>query len=182
VSRKQPRGGRKHSPEVLAKVAHEQDRRRRLVGQLLAMQYMTQREIAAEVERLGCRNPETGKPWSLGTINADMQWLRELWLDRTAEDVKTAKSRQLAEIAQLKRECWARGNLKELNNALKLEAQILGTNAPVKIAPTTPAGDEPYGPTFDVDDLRARIMARALSLASEPEPGATSGDAGQPDA
>ena len=54
------------------------DNRRREVARLRLMGY-SQREIADALEKAGIINPETNKPFALGTINSDLQELQAEW-------------------------------------------------------------------------------------------------------
>lgn len=81
------------------------DARREIVARLVA-RHLSQREIVAELERQGVLNPETDEPYSLFTINTDVQALRRQW--RTAHAQTTAKhaSALLAELREVRRTAW----------------------------------------------------------------------------
>ena len=118
--------------------------RRRLVAQLLLRGY-TQREIrdalARPVRAGGLRNPQTGKPYSLGTINADVQHLRERWREEAAADIAEHKARHVAELGEVKRTAWKQKDLRTVLKALDQEAKVLALNAPLDVDLTS--GGEP---------------------------------------
>ena len=104
------------------------DERRRHVANL-RLRGATQREIVDTLERNGVRNPATGKPYSLGIINSDLKALESEWKEEAAADIAEHKSKEYAEIQELKRAAWKAGNLAEVRQCLALEIKLLGTEA-----------------------------------------------------
>lgn len=116
------------------------DNRRRLVASL-RLRGATQREIVNQLDLNGQRNPKTGKPWSLGIVNSDLQALEAQWKSEAAKDISDHKARQLAELGEVKRAGWGVKDLSSVLRAIKQEAEILGT-VTNKVEHTGPGGNE----------------------------------------
>lgn len=108
-------------------------RRRRVAA--LVLRGLTQREIVQALanprhptDRIV--NPRTGEPYSLGTIHSDIVALRKLWLEESLEDIQSHKSVVLAELAEVKRFAWTKGELVHVLRALSQQAKLLGLNEP----------------------------------------------------
>ena len=107
-------------------------RRREMVGQLIARR-MTRREIVDALAAAGEKNPLTGAPWELATIQRDAAALERQWKTAAARTTAKWKARQLAEIEEVKREAWARGKLDIVLGAIDREVKITGTAAPLEV-------------------------------------------------
>lgn len=121
----------------MAKTGHEEagiDRRRQRVAELV-VRHRTQREICDTLAAEGFANPETGEPYSLGTVNADIKLLRAQWRRDSARDIQTHRSELLAELAAVKRAAWGDGDLQAVLRALKQQADILGLSQTVDDRP-----------------------------------------------
>ena len=105
-------------------------KRQELVAALL-LRGRTQREIQQALAQQMV-NPETNEPYSLGTINGDVQRLERGWNKAAAKDVSKRKARQLAEIDEVKRQAWMDKDPTLVLRAIDLEANIAGTKAAVK--------------------------------------------------
>jgi hypothetical protein len=143
--------------------------RRRHVASLAARQ-LTQREIVASLEKLGCVNERPGKnpkPWDRTTINHDLKALKQEWRELAQQDMATHQAQRLAELSEVKRRAWADGDLGIVLRASKQEAEMLGLDAPQKVAPTDPTGKEPYH-GLTVEERVAKIMA-LLARARTPQ-------------
>lgn len=99
----------------------------------LRLRGFTQREITAALPKLNPPIMNGDKPFNLATINTDLKALTADWRARAAEDIDTRKARQLAEIDEARRRAWADGDLANLARFIKLESDIFGTMAAVKI-------------------------------------------------
>jgi len=124
--------------------------RRRLVASL-RLRGLSQYEIHAmfgKSELAGSKNPKDGKPWSIGTVNADCQALERQWHAESLEDTNRLKAKVLAELREARRKAWQDGDLKWVLQSLKQECELLGLDAPTKI---------------DIE-TRIRIMAEAEGL------------------
>ena len=105
------------------------DNRRREVARLRLMQ-LSQREIVDALEKAGIINPETGKPFALGTINADLQELQAEWRKQAMEDTRSQRGRVLAEIQELRRRAWAKDDLSLVLRGLAQETTVAGLQRP----------------------------------------------------
>lgn len=110
-------------------------RRREMVARA-RLRGATQREIVAalphiEADQGGpCINPETGEPWSLGTINSDIKALQSQWRREAKKVTEHHKARQLAELQEAKRQAWHDNDLQSVLRAIGQEMDLLGTEAP----------------------------------------------------
>jgi hypothetical protein len=100
------------------------------------------REITDAVARNGQLNPETNQPWDLATVFRDCHALQQQWLEQTKEVVGEHRARQLAELAEVKREAWSTKQLKPVLDALRQESKILGLDMPERHELSGP-GEEP---------------------------------------
>ncbi len=108
---------------------------------------LTLREIQAKIAALSvvdpatgakvpvCRNPDTGKAWSLGTIGEDAQFLREGWKAGVSRQVAERIALVDAHLAEMRRLAYAANDLKALLAALKQECKLFGLNAPKQRGP-----------------------------------------------
>lgn len=115
------------------------DRRRLEVARLL-LKGFSQREITAELEAMGCVNPDSQKPYSLMAINVDCKRLTQEWRERAAADVDDILGQQLAEIREARRAAWKDGDLNAVYRGMELEIKLLGTSAPEKREVSGPGG------------------------------------------
>ena len=97
----------------------------------LRLRGRTQREIQQALAGQMV-NPQTGEPYSLGTINADIKKLERQWRKAAADTTEEHKARQLAEIGEVKRQAWADKDPALVLRAVDLESNILGTKSAVR--------------------------------------------------
>ena len=97
----------------------------------LRLRGRTQREIQQALAGQ-MLNPATNEPYSLGTINGDIKRLEKQWRKAAADTIEEHKARQVAEIAEVKRQAWTDKDTGAVLRAIDLEANILGTKATVK--------------------------------------------------
>lgn len=71
-----------------------------------------------------------GRPASLGTVHSDLKALEAEWEEQAAADIAQHRTRQLAELAEVKREAWRDGRLSLVLQALRQESEITGTKSP----------------------------------------------------
>ena len=107
------------------------DERRRHVASM-RLRGMTQREIEGNLPRLKIVNPKGGKPYSLGTVNADIKAIREDWRKRAAADMAEHVARLVAELSEVKRAAWAEKDFGNILRAIEKEAKLLGADSPDK--------------------------------------------------
>lgn len=101
------------------------DLRRVRVASLLLRQ-VTQREIVELLPRYKIVNPDTAKPYSLGTINNDIQHLRNEWQAEAQTQAGLHIGRIWAELQEVKREAWGQKDLRAILAALGEEINLLG--------------------------------------------------------
>jgi hypothetical protein len=103
-----------------------------------------------------------------GAYRAVMSALKRT-LQEPADEVRKL---ELARLDRAQRVAWERmlqGDLEALARVIKVmehRAKLLGLAAPVKIAPTNPAGDERYDAGFTLDE-KIRRTAALLAAADE---------------
>lgn len=119
--------------------------RQRRVAELRTRGYSV-REIAEVMAEEGEINPGTGKPWDHATIGRDAQLLLADWKREAARDTASHQAQHLADLRAVRKAAWVVAELGAILRALKQESELLGLNAPQKVAPTTPAGDQPWQP------------------------------------
>jgi hypothetical protein len=119
--------------------------RQRRVAELRTRGYSV-REIAEVLAEEGAVNPSTRKPWDHATIGRDAQLLLADWKRDAARDTASHQAQHLADLRAVRKAAWSTGELGAILRALKQESELLGLNAPQKVAPTTPAGDQPWQP------------------------------------
>lgn len=115
--------------------------RREMVARL-RLRGLSQREICHALSHptKGIINPQTNKPYSIATINADCQFLVKQWQENMTAAEDTRLSRILAEIQEVRREAWRTGDLNILVRAIKQEVDLFGLEAPKKSEIAGPGG------------------------------------------
>ena len=91
---------------------------------------MTQREIQTALVGMGVVNPRTGKKYSIGTVNSDLQRLIQEWRDNAQRDIQELQAEILAQLQEVKRAAWAQKDLKAVLQALKQETRLMGWMRP----------------------------------------------------
>ena len=109
------------------------DQRRNLVASLLLRNpKITQREICSNLASKGFVNPDRNEPYSLGTINSDVKELQDEWRVDAQTDIAEWKAVQLEQINEVIRQAWKDRDLQTVLRAIKMQSDIIGTNAPIK--------------------------------------------------
>jgi len=98
----------------------------------LILRGLTQRDIVIALENQQRINPETNEPWSLGTINSDVQALNKQWKEEASKDIDEYKASQLAEIREARKEAWKQKDVGKVYKGLEVEMNLTGTTAPTK--------------------------------------------------
>ena len=148
------------------------DSRRRLVAGM-RLRHLTYREIVAKLDELGIRNPDTGEPYCLRTINCDVNALRKQWKEESLQDTNELVADNRAELVEVRRRAWTEGELAIVLRSLKQECDLLGLDAPTKIAPTDPSGTREYDNI--TDDERIARLGAILNAARERRDGSVDG-------
>lgn len=105
--------------------------RREMVAQL-RLRKLTQREIVAELTKRGIVNPDTQAPYDLATVNHDLKALEKDWQKSAAQKVDIWKAQLLAELEELKRAAYAKGQLNIVRMIIDDQRKMLGTDAPTQ--------------------------------------------------
>lgn len=106
---------------------------RRLKVEQYALRGLTQREILTALTQQRVLNPATGQPWSLGTVNADLQSLEDEWGEAALEVRSTRKARVAAELKQLRRLAYAERDYKLVGELLKQERALFSLDDPIEL-------------------------------------------------
>ena len=108
------------------------EERRRLVAAYVARSpKITRRELH---ERVGQKvvNPDTGRPFALGTIQNDIDALKALNMERAIQDIGTWIAEQLHGLEELMTDAWARSELAIVLRCMQERAKLLGLNEPTR--------------------------------------------------
>jgi hypothetical protein len=90
-------------------------------------------EIVAGLAENQVHNPETGRPYSTGTITNDIEHVTQAWRAEYVKERTAHVMLQLAELREARRQAWADGNMKEVRQNIRLEIDLLGTKAPDRL-------------------------------------------------
>lgn len=141
------------------------DQRRRMVA-ALSLRKLTQRELVEALRTKGLRNPDTGRPYGLATVNRDLKALCKAWRLAAAADIAERKGLHLAELDEVKRAGWAAKDLAVVLRALGQEARVLGLDAPWRADVTWRSG-LPEGITADEATEAQRQFAHMMAEAAD---------------
>ena len=120
---------------------------RRLRVASLVLRQVTQREIVELLPRYKVSNPNTGRPYSLGTVNNDIQHLKSEWQAQARANIDEHLGRIWAELQEVKREACGQKDLRAVLAALGEEIDLLGLkNFTVRVETEPP-------PLLDVTQL-----------------------------
>lgn len=98
--------------------------RRQRVASLL-LRGLSAEEIAFQLQRQKLRDPDTGQPYTLAIVQADVVALETEW---NAAATCDARGRVLAELREARRLAWAKGDYNAVYRGLQQEAQLSGLN------------------------------------------------------
>ena len=100
---------------------------RRTIVARLRLRGLTQREIVAALAK-------QGQPVSLGTIHSDLKAISQDWRAAAQADLAELRSRQFAELAEVRRIAWQQGQLDTVLKSLSQEAKLIGADAAQQLA------------------------------------------------
>jgi hypothetical protein len=148
--------------------------RRAHVAQL-RLRGASEREIAQALAQSTVRNHETGEPWSLATISRDVQALDAEWREAAALAIEVHRARLLAELRELRRVAWSKGDLDLALRGIKHEIELLGAAVPptIHLHHTTPPPPPPRWRIVDVyagDPPPAKLPGERLVQVMRPYP------------
>lgn len=110
------------------------DRRRKLVAKMMVRRpRITQRQIRQELTEKGFINPDTGEPWSIGTINRDVEAIRERARNQMDRHAREWRARELEMLRQLQADAWDEGNYRTVVSISKRRAKLLGLDEPEEL-------------------------------------------------
>jgi hypothetical protein len=109
--------------------------RRRELAARLRLRHLSYSEISEELAKMDppCINPLTLLPWSDYTISDDVRETEKLWREDAIADISDLKAKMKAELDEVKRTAWRRGNMDIVLKALRQEAELFGLYAPIKV-------------------------------------------------
>lgn len=113
--------------------------RQRAVARLF-LRGLTVEEIIEQMTADSNINAITGDPWSPEQVRDDIRSMNRVWRREMTKDVHIHKTRQLAELSELKRMAWIKGEWAIVLKCLQHESVILGTEAPKVSTITGPRG------------------------------------------
>lgn len=113
------------------------ERRRTLIASLLVRNpRITRRQLhemlARPMSQGGLRNPDTGEPYSLGTIQNDVDEIRAEWERKRLQSTSEWVARELAVYEELEMQAWRDGDLAEVRRVSEARRKLLGLDAPSK--------------------------------------------------
>jgi len=100
----------------------------------LNLRGMTQREIEKALRNQKMINPRTGKPWSLGTINADLQEMEEAWQASALASRQKLKNRSNAELEEMKRQAWKDGDIRLALEIRREQNKLFALYDPIELS------------------------------------------------
>jgi len=110
------------------------DRRRQLVAEIMVRRpRVTQRQLREALTEQGHINPETGEAWSLGTINRDVEVVREQAQERMSRSAEEWRAQELEMLQELQADAWKEGEYRTVIQVSKRRAKLLGLDEPEKI-------------------------------------------------
>ncbi len=122
-------------------MSHHIDYRRLQVAQML-LRGLIPREIVATLTREKVLDPQTGAPYTLEVIAADVAFLQQQWEREAALPPHQHRARVQAELQAAKRSAWVQGDLGLVVRCLKQEAELFDLGS---LPPSAP-------PLLDLDD------------------------------
>ena len=153
------------APEIVTEI------RQQAIASLLATHpRITQREIQAwlagkDQHKPRMINPDTGKPFGLGTINRDVQALRAEYKAKRSRSRDEWIEKLLLDYEDLYLDARKHGDRAEARHVLKSLREVLGVDASARIDVTTNGESiNRYEPT---EDERNRRLAEILDAARD---------------
>lgn len=122
------------------------DKRRQLVSQL-RLRGLTVREIVAGLTEARYMNPRTAAPWSVGTVQSDLDALTQQWRTDAAQDTSELKGKTYGRLEEIIREAFKDKDLGRALDAIKQERDLFGLDAPKQ----TQLGGIPGGDPITVE-------------------------------
>lgn len=135
------------------------DRRRQfLAREMVRRPRVTQRQLRRALTEAGHVNPETQKPWSLGTVNNDVEAIREAARERMEQSAETWRANELDLLARVQERALEEGELRTVVMISRRRAALLGLDEPDELRATV--GPDPETVEALMDALRDYPDAR----------------------
>ena len=125
---------------------------------LLRRPNITRREVMKNLADVPLLNPATNEPFSLGTIQNDIDALKARWRERSAENADEWIAELLATIDQLQGDAWQEREYGVVVRCIQERAKLKGLYAPDKAEFSGPGG----GP-IELE-LDANTITEALAI------------------
>jgi len=140
------------------------EQRRSMVARLL-LRGLTQREIqGALAGKDGIRNAE-GRPWSIGTVNRDVQAVKLAWQREYAADYHEHVARMLMEYREVRRQGWRDKDLGIVLKCCVLECKLLGLDRPDRLE--IEWRKEAQNAGYDAASVFEQLVQQAASVLDE---------------
>lgn len=110
-------------------------RRKLVAGLLVRRPNIQQRDIMDAVGKQ-VLNPQTDRPYSLGTINNDIQAIRAGWRERAGLDYDEWVAEQIATLDEVETEAWLSKNFELVLKCMDRRAKLLGLDKPQQLIVT----------------------------------------------
>ena len=111
--------------------------RRRAVARLLIRKpNITRRELHAalaapnEIGQPRIVNPDTGEPFSLGTIQNDVDWLKGNWREKAGQDYTDWVAGEIAKLDEVEAVAWQERDLDTVLKCMTRRAKLLVLDKP----------------------------------------------------
>lgn len=130
------------------------------------------RRVAVELRKAGASFEEIARSLGIKKQSAHalvVKALEEIRA-RTTEQVEHLRVLETARLDTLLKGLWpsaSKGNPQAVEKAIKImerRARMLGIDAPTKVAPTDPGGENPYQPKMSDEELDERIRQLAAKV------------------
>lgn len=111
------------------------DIRRQLIASMLVRNPRISRRqlqamLAGPENKGGMRNPRTGKPYGLSTIQKDVDYIRAEWQSLRVQSMDVWVAHELALYEELEMQAWRDNNLSEVRLISAARRKLLGIDAP----------------------------------------------------
>ena len=97
---------------------------RRLRVASLVLRGLTPGEIALALPKNGVVDPQSGLPYGLDVVTDDLAYLESEWEQEARLPLGAHRARVLAELREVKRSAWAKGDLSVVVRCLREEAAL----------------------------------------------------------
>jgi hypothetical protein len=101
------------------------------------LQGLSIREIAIALADEKIVNPDTKKPFEVGTIHGDLEHMKTEWQTNAARDASEFISEQLAELDELKKSAWKDKRYDVVMKCMERRAKLLGLDKPTQVDHTS---------------------------------------------